>query len=447
MRAVLAACLAAALLGVPRRGGGGGGGGGLPGAQAWSAEHGDCELCIYSVHQVQYGSLPSCGGTTKVFSYSACSQVVQSMLAYAHDVMHLISYGCYQYDPYRGWQTVKPCPAHVVCGRLPNIYEENHETMCPTDFHFRFPHALSALNSKPSNPLLPAAIQQYRNDQSSSIMQEEGAPQSEPMRTPEMGAAHGGGGGGGGGGGSMMGMPTDANNYRFKEGAVELRGSSQQAFSRYPAQAFPDPAMASGIPSNIYTEKTNAMLAAARPNGVRTQMPSVPASQRSFGSTTLPNTAVGGTNSATATSSMQMGGGGGLSTSLLEQQQQQQQRMPAPHGVRMMSVGQMVQQQRLRQQQQQPLPRPPQQVGVLGAQGVVQQEVHGWPAPQQQQQQQRSPAAPVSFAEQGASAPRQQREQQQPAAAQAQQQPAGHSLLSGIHLPYDPPEGAMRGRR
>ena len=110
-------------------------------AAAWSAEHGACELCIYSVHQVQYGSLPSCGGTTKTFSYSACSQVVQSMLAYAHDVMHLISYGCYQYDPYRGWQTVKPCPAHVVRGRLPNIYEENHETMCPTDFHYRFPHA------------------------------------------------------------------------------------------------------------------------------------------------------------------------------------------------------------------------------------------------------------------------------------------------------------------
>ena len=39
----------------------------------WSGEHGYCELCIYAVHQVQYGSLPSCGGTTKTFSYSAVS--------------------------------------------------------------------------------------------------------------------------------------------------------------------------------------------------------------------------------------------------------------------------------------------------------------------------------------------------------------------------------------
>ena len=152
-------------------------------ASSWSAEHGECELCIFSVHQVQYGSLPSCGGTTKVFSYSACSQVVQSMLAYAHDVMHLISYGCYQYDPYRGWQTVKPCPAHVVCGRLPNIYDEAKQTMCPTDFHYRFPHALSALAPKQYNPLLPAAIEQYRNDKKSSIMQEDGAPSAEPGGT------------------------------------------------------------------------------------------------------------------------------------------------------------------------------------------------------------------------------------------------------------------------
>lgn len=59
-----------------------------------------------------------------IVAIAQCSQVVQSMLAYAADVMHLLAYGCYKYSPYHGWQTVKPCPAHVLCGRMPNIFDE-----------------------------------------------------------------------------------------------------------------------------------------------------------------------------------------------------------------------------------------------------------------------------------------------------------------------------------
>lgn len=44
-------------------------------------------------------------------------------MTYAHDVLQLLAHGCYQYNPYRGWQTVRPCPAHVVCGRLTNMYD------------------------------------------------------------------------------------------------------------------------------------------------------------------------------------------------------------------------------------------------------------------------------------------------------------------------------------
>ena len=91
---------------------------------------------------MQYGELPSCGGSPRAYSFDACSQVVQSMLAFAQDVVHLISFGCYQYDAYKGWQTVKPCPAHVICGRLTNIYDTEQQTHCPADFHYRFPHAL-----------------------------------------------------------------------------------------------------------------------------------------------------------------------------------------------------------------------------------------------------------------------------------------------------------------
>lgn len=131
---------------------------------AQDTEHMRCELCMTAVQQVQYGQLPACGGAEKASGYSSvraparwperpgqrfaapmaqrdprrptltrnhprmdraqCSQVVQSMLAYAADVMHLLAYGCYKYSPYHGWQTVKPCPAHVLCGRLPNIFDE-----------------------------------------------------------------------------------------------------------------------------------------------------------------------------------------------------------------------------------------------------------------------------------------------------------------------------------
>lgn len=132
------------------------------GARVGGGEHGFCELCMYAVHQVQYGELPSCAAAAKTFTMSSCSQVVQSMLHYAHDVMHLISYGCYQYSAYRGWQTVRPCPSHVICGRLPNIYTAEKEQMCPQDFHYRFPHALSTTSPKVFNPLLPFAIAQYK---------------------------------------------------------------------------------------------------------------------------------------------------------------------------------------------------------------------------------------------------------------------------------------------
>ena len=192
-----------------------------------------------------YGALPTCGERQDFF-YSSCSQVVQSMLAYAHDVMHLISYGCYQYDPYKGWQTVKPCPAHVICGRLPNIYDQSKETMCPADYHFRFPHALASLAPKVSNPLLPYAIKQYTNNAKSSILQEANAPSQEPGKSI-----------------------TSMN--------AGLRGSAPASQSGYPSSAFPRNA----APGSAYAERTNGMLAQATPNSPTAQTQGKPASERS----------------------------------------------------------------------------------------------------------------------------------------------------------------------
>lgn len=157
----------------------------------WTDEHGFCELCMTTIQQLQYGSLPSCGGSAKASSFSAvrippsarapwpelghapapiaslysgcrllprcavlqCSQVSQSVLSYAHEVLHLLAYGCHQYNPYRGWQTVRPCPAHAICGRVVNTFDLDKKVR-----RFRtLPASASASHSPPSLPTYRAA--------------------------------------------------------------------------------------------------------------------------------------------------------------------------------------------------------------------------------------------------------------------------------------------------
>ena len=100
---------------------------------SYSTGHGYCELCMHTIHQVQYGSLPSCAQSAK--SYGSCSQVVQVILGQAASVLQLIEEGCYQYDSYKDWQTIKPCPSHAICGRLHNNFDVDLRTLCPKDFH------------------------------------------------------------------------------------------------------------------------------------------------------------------------------------------------------------------------------------------------------------------------------------------------------------------------
>jgi len=113
-------------------------------AAEYSAERGFCELCMHTIHQVQYGSLPSCAQSAK--SYGSCSQTVQVILGQAASVLQLIEEGCYQYDSYKGWQTIKPCPSHAICGRLHNSFDVDQATLCPKDFHYRFPTALGQVH-------------------------------------------------------------------------------------------------------------------------------------------------------------------------------------------------------------------------------------------------------------------------------------------------------------
>jgi len=195
-------------------------------------EHGFCELCIYAIHQVQYGELPSCGGSSRAFSYDACSQVTQSMLSFAQDMMHLISYGCYQYDAYKGWQTVKPCPAHVMCGRLPNIYDTQQKTMCPADFHYRFPHALGNRAPTVFNPLLKYAVAQYQNKDGGGAAGIN--PPSSLMQNP----------------GEASGLPR----FRQQSAATVKRSDNVPGFIQAPRTIFQSPQMASQMAPQMATQ-------------------------------------------------------------------------------------------------------------------------------------------------------------------------------------------------
>ncbi len=76
--------------------------------------------------------------------------------------MVLIKQGCYEFDSYKGWQTVTPCPAHVICGKLTIEKSQSGGTHCPTDFHYKFPDTIGhEKTAEGENPLLPFAIESY----------------------------------------------------------------------------------------------------------------------------------------------------------------------------------------------------------------------------------------------------------------------------------------------
>ena len=70
---------------------------------------------------------------------------------------------------------------------------------------------------------------------------------------------------------------------RFRQRDIEQRGGDPDQ-ARYPATAFPGPKEASGLPANIYAEKTNPMLSSATPGALATRQTTYPTRQLSFNS-------------------------------------------------------------------------------------------------------------------------------------------------------------------
>lgn len=142
-------------------------------ASAKTPELDQCEMCMFAVHQSQYGRLPPCGATnTPRYTSWMCVQVVRSMLRFARDIVDALNKGCYRYDTLQGWQEEKPCSAHAICGRLYNVYDLQHQTLCPQDPAYKFRHAVADPAPRVYNPLLPFAIKWYRDLNASSVAQD-----------------------------------------------------------------------------------------------------------------------------------------------------------------------------------------------------------------------------------------------------------------------------------
>ena len=112
---------------------------------------GYCEICIRMVQMKQRFQPDVCSGLTDNF-FITCVKNLESIIRVDRAVSYWHNVGCVHMDQ-GGPEAVKPCPAHVICGWIPNIFGQriraDGETMgqlaplCPRDTNFvpRVPRA------------------------------------------------------------------------------------------------------------------------------------------------------------------------------------------------------------------------------------------------------------------------------------------------------------------
>ena len=84
-----------------------------------------------------------CAGLTDTF-YITCVKNLESLIKAAPALTYWENLGCMHED--EGPEVVKPCPAHTVCGWVPNIFGKKLGTtgdqglmppLCPPDLNYR----------------------------------------------------------------------------------------------------------------------------------------------------------------------------------------------------------------------------------------------------------------------------------------------------------------------
>lgn len=113
--------------------------------------HGYCEICTRMLQMYQRGLPDLCSGLTDTF-FITCVKNMESMLKADRAVVYWHQVGCVHLDD--GPEIVKPCPAHTICGWVPNIFARRVgitqsigqlAPLCPRDINYlpRVPRTLA----------------------------------------------------------------------------------------------------------------------------------------------------------------------------------------------------------------------------------------------------------------------------------------------------------------
>merc|ERR1711871_320080 len=116
----------------------------LRGKATMGKEDGHCELCLEMTHQMQHGEVPSCYVAGNANSYAVCNQVAQSLKVQNFNIQYWLMHGCLEekVSGYGKYDPVVPCPSHVVCSWVPNLYQRDQ--LCPADFSYIKPGFVKA---------------------------------------------------------------------------------------------------------------------------------------------------------------------------------------------------------------------------------------------------------------------------------------------------------------
>lgn len=113
--------------------------------------HGYCEICSRMVQMYQRALPDICSGLTDTY-FITCVKNMESVLKADRAVVYWHQIGCVHLDD--GPEIVKPCPAHVICGWVPNIFARRVgitqsigqlAPLCPRDINYlpRVPRTLA----------------------------------------------------------------------------------------------------------------------------------------------------------------------------------------------------------------------------------------------------------------------------------------------------------------
>eukprot|EP00742_Colponemidia_sp_Colp-10_P000534 GILJ01000582.1.p1 GENE.GILJ01000582.1~~GILJ01000582.1.p1 ORF type:complete len:348 (+),score=44.36 GILJ01000582.1:71-1045(+) len=108
----------------------------LSSSMSASGTPGRCEVCVYVIENKEQHQHYLCRGLKDPAYQQICEQVMESMMWWLVNEVYWVNYGC-QRTFAQEVQWVRPCPAHVICGWLENLYDRMG--YCPPDPEFKKP--------------------------------------------------------------------------------------------------------------------------------------------------------------------------------------------------------------------------------------------------------------------------------------------------------------------